>query len=225
MANSYQKDTYHSRMNEKEFREYTAKMPSLPCFTADTPPLEHAKRVCDTLQSIKPIYHRSTYFAFWLHNILVNKPFFHIDQIDDSVFGMGDASNPRLIQPKNHTITKLDKSFDEQQILYMTGFDPAYNTEEILEGTRIILRELYNIMSKDRVMMTVTGKWTNVRIIGNQTIEIEVNTIGVSMQHGIQQAIRDFFMKKQPRDVKTYHFGTEILEQKLEQLAQQIANE
>ena len=224
MANSVQLDHYHSKMNKRDFQNFIKRMPSLPSFTVDTPPLEHAQRVCQTLQSIKPIYRRSNYFSFWLHNVLVNTPFYHIDQIDDSVFG-GQPNSPRLIQPRNHSTTHLSDSFSEQQLLYMTGFDDTLNTKEILEGTRIILRELYSILSKDRVMSVVTGKWTNVKIVGDQILEVEVHTIGVSMQHGIQHAIRDFFMKKEPRAVQTYHFGAEIIEQNYEQLALQIAND
>ena len=55
MANSFQNDTYHSNMNDKEFQEYVRKMPTLPVFTNDQSPLEHAKNICDTLQKIKPI--------------------------------------------------------------------------------------------------------------------------------------------------------------------------
>ena len=224
MANSFQLDEHYTRMNEKDYLNFVKKMPSLPSFNTDVSPLEHARKVCKTLSSIDPIYYRSNYFNFWLHNLWVNKPIFHIDVIDDSVFG-GEPNNPRLVQPRNHTLTKLDDSYDERQALYATGFDANIDTTEILEGARIVLRELYGILAKDRVMSIVTGKWSNVRIINDHTIEIEVHTVAVSMQQGIQQAIRNFFMKTSPRAVKTYHFGTEILEENIEKLAQQLAEE
>ena len=224
MANSFQTDHYHSKLNEKDFQLFIKNMPLLPTFNENISPVEHARKVCKTLTGIKPIYHRSQYFVFWLHNLLVNKPFYHIDKIDDSVFG-GEPSNPRLVQPRNHHVTKLDESYDERQTLYTTGFDADIDTAEILEGTRIILRELYGILAKDRVMSVVTGKWSNIKIINDTTLEIEIHTLGASMQHGIQQAIRDYFMKKWPRTVQTYHFGAEISEENLEKLVQDIANE
>ena len=224
MANSFQLDEHYTRMNEKDYLNYFKKMPTLPSFNTDVSPIEHARKICKMLLDIDPMYYRSVYFPFWLHNLWVNKPIFHIDVIDDSVFG-GEPNNPRLVQPKNHTTTKLDDSFDDRQAFYATGFDINIDTAEILEGTRLILRELYGIMAKDRVMSVVTGKWSNVRIISDHTIEVEIHTVAVSMQHGIQQAIRNYFLKKSPRAVQTYHFGTEVLEENIEKLAQQLAEE
>ena len=224
MANSFQTDQYHSKLNERDYQAYVKNMPSLPTFNTNISPTEHARSVCKTLANINPLYHRSKYFVFWLHNTLVNRPFFYIDRIDDSVFG-GEPNNPRLVQPRNHNVTKLDESFDERQALYTSGFDKEVNSAEMLEGVKIILRELYGILAKDRVMSVVTGKWSTVKIINDTTLEIEIHTLGVTMQHGIQQAIRDYFINKWPKTVETYHFGAEIIQENLEKLVQEIANE
>ena len=215
LANSYQNDQFYSQLNDKEYADYTKKMPALPCFTSDQSPIEYARKFCSVLDKMRPQIHRSQYFPIWLHNLLVNRPLFFIDKIDDSIFG-GELQSPRLIQPKNLSTTKFDESFDERNQHYMTGFDTNINTSEILEGTRMILREIYCVLGRYRTMSIITGKWSNIRIVSNQTLEIEIHVIGTVMQHGIQPAIRDFFLKKNPRMVNTYHFGIEVTEKELE---------
>ena len=190
-------------------------MPTFPCFTVDRSPVEHAKKFCSILDQMRPQIHRSPYFPIWLHNVLVNRPIFYVDKIDDSIFG-GDLQSPRLIQPKNLTTTKLDGDQDDRNQHYMTGFDNDINSAEILEGTRLIMRETYRVLGRHRIMAMVTGKWSNIRIISNQILEIEIHIVGTVMQHGIQPAIRDFFLKKNPRMVNTYHFGMEVTDKEIE---------
>ena len=219
LANSYQNDQFHSKFNEKEFADFAKKMPTFPCFTVDQSPVKHAKKFCNVLDQMRPQIHRSPYFPIWLHNMLVNRPLYYVDKIDDSIFG-GDLQSPRLIQPKNLSTTKFDDGYDERDQHYMTGFDNSVNTAEILEGTRLVLKEIYSVLGRYRTMAVVTGKWSNIRIISNQTLEVEIHVIGTVMQHGIQPAIRDYFLKKNPRMVNTYHFGIEVADKELDRALQ-----
>ena len=215
LANSYQNDQFYSKLNEKEYDNFAKKMPTFPCFTVDQSPMEHARKFCKVLDGMRPQIHRSHFFPIWLHNMLVARPIYYVDKIDDSIFG-GDLQSPRLVQPKNLITTKFDEGFDDRSQHYMTGFDNKINTAEVLEGTQLILREIYSILGRYRSMSMVTGKWSNIRIISNQTLEVEIHVIGTTMQHGIQPAIRDFFLKKNPRMMNTYHFGIEVTEKELE---------
>ena len=209
MANSFQLDHYHSKLNRSEYNQYAKNMPSLPCFTNGEEPIEHARKIVKVLHDLKPVQHASAYFPYWLHNTLAIRPLYYIDSIDESVFG-GDPPNPRLIQPKNANATRIAPQNDPRQDFYLTGFDIDYDPSEIQKGLKLITREVHDILARSRIMNLFMGKWTTVKIINSQTLEVEVHTTGSTMQFGIQNSIRDHFLKKAPRNHSVYHFGSDI---------------
>ena len=218
MGNSFQQDHYHSKLNQFDYDQYVKNMPSLPCFTNGEAPMEYANKVVKILQQISAPLQSSVFFPFWLHNTLVARPLFYIDSLDESIFG-GDPPNPRLVQPKNATVTKIANQGDHRQDFYLTGFDPEIDAAEIHKGIKLIIRETYDILAKNRVMNAFLGKWTAVKIISSQTLEVEVHTVGATMQYGIQNTVRDHFLKKAPRTHSVFHFGLDVPTEELEELA------
>ena len=218
MANSSQLDHYHSKLNQFEYDQFIKSMPTLPCFTNGEEPMEYAQKVTKILQTLTVTQQASAYLPYWLHNTIVARPLFYIDNIDESVFG-GDPPNPRLTQPKNATVTKITTQNDPRQDYYMTGFDSEANPAEILKGLKHIMREIYDILARTRTMNLFMGKWTAVRIINNQVLEAEIHTVGTVMQYGIQTTLRDHFLKKAPRVHSVYHFGMDVPTEELDELA------
>ena len=217
MANSSQLDHYHSKMNQFEYDQFVKGMPTLPCFTNGEEPMDYAQKVTKTLQQLSVSQQVSVYLPFWLHNTMVTRPLFYVDNIDESVFG-GDPPNPRLVQPKNAIVTKIASQGDHRQDFYMTGFDSEANPTEIIKGLKLILREIYDLLAKNRTMNIFMGKWAAVRIINSQIIEAEIHTVGAVMQYGIQTTLRDHFLKKAPRVHSVYHFGLDVPADELDEL-------
>ena len=218
ISNSYQTDYYHSNMNQRDYNEFKAKMPNFPCFTLNQQPVAFATQFCNTLAQINSIYTSSVYFPIWLHDTLCDRPLFFIDNIDDSIFG-GDPPSPRLIRPRN-AISSQNASFYEERLeFYLTGYNPNINPKQIQTGIKMISREIYNILAKSRVMNLFTGKFVYTRIINMTTVEVEVHTVGTIMQFGVAAALQDHFLKQNPRTLSTFHLGTDIPDEELNEIA------
>ena len=130
-----------------------------------------------------------------------------------------DSRIPENIQPKNASVTKIATQGDHRQDFYLTGFDSEIDAAEIQKGIKLIIRETYDILAKNRVMNVFLGKWTAVKIIASQTLEVEIHTVGATMQYGIQNTVRDHFLKKAPRTHSVFHFGLDVPTEELEELA------
>ena len=218
MANSYQGDQFHSQLCNKDYDEYCKLMPSFPCFVENESPVEYAQKFCDVLNKISPYKQQSPYFVFWLHNYLVKRPLFHLDKIDESIFG-GDPHNPRLVRPKT-AMTFHNKSFyEERQEFYLTGFNVDIDPKAVQQGIKMIIRETYNILARTRTMNLFIGKELYIKSVSMTTIELEVHTIGAQMQFGIQNALQDYFANKNPRVLSVFHLGQDVPESELSELA------
>ena len=219
MANSYQNDQFHSKLCTKDYNEYCKTMPTFPCYVSNQSPVAYAKEFCDILSKIDPYKQQSIYFVFWLHNYLVARPLFFLDKIDESIWG-GEPHNPRLARPKTANNAHNRSYYEERQEFYLTGFNPEVDPKEIQHGIKMIIRETYNILARTRTMNLFIGKILYVKSISMNTIELEVHTLGASMQYGIQSALQDYFTSKNPRVLSVFHLGQEVPESELQELAQ-----
>ena len=218
ISNSYQADKFHSTMNQRDYSEFKAKMPSLPCFTLNQQPVAFATLFCNALAQINSVYTSSVYFPIWLHDTIIDRPIFFIDNVDDSIFG-GDPHNPRLLRPKSAVNSQNESYYEDKLEFYLTGYNPNVDPKQIQTGLKMISREVYNLLAKSRVMNLFNGKLVHVRIVNMTTVEIEVHTVGTVMQFGVASALQDYFLKKNPRTLSTFHLGTDIPDKELNEIA------
>ena len=217
-ANSYQMDLYHSALNQRDYNEFTARMPTFPCYTLAQNPVTFATQFCNVLSKITSVNTSSVYFPIWLHDRLAERPVYFIDNINESIFG-GEPQNPRLTRPKSAIESHNETYYEDKTEFYLTSFNNEIDPKQIQTGLKMISREIYSILGKSRIMNIFTGKFTHVRIVNSTTIEVEVHTVGTVFQFGIQKALQDYFLKKNPRTLTTFHLGAEIPEKELNEIA------
>ena len=218
IANSYQADTFHSRLNQRDYTEFKSKMPTFPCYTLAQNPVAFATQFCNVLSQISSVYTSSVYFPIWLHDRLAERPVYCIDSINESIFG-GDPHNPRLVRPKTAIESQKESFYEDKTEFYLTGYNKDANPKQIQTGLKMISREIYGILGKSRIMNIFSGKFTHVKIVNSSTVEIEIHTIGTVFQFGVQKALQDYFLNKNPRTLTTFHLGAEIPEKELSEIA------